>query len=575
MRLPLTMRLLLALVLLLVLAPPARAGWQPPQPLDGPNADVVGLGGVDVARDGTGGIAYLRRDGVYVVRLNGGAWGAPERVGGPATEAAVAAGDGGRLVVAWIAGGSVFAAVADGGAFGPVATLGGPGAASLALDAGITGTAYAVWAQAGDVRSARLVATAWSPVAGPLDVAPAQDAGQPRVAVSAEGYALAAWREAGADGRTHVYARRLLGTALSAFPRDLTLEGGNADSPDVTTQWDSGFAWVAFRQDVGGVSHTYARHFLGSTFDPPVSLDGGAPSDSPRVSIDGGGDGAAVVSSAGRALSSVLDRDVFGGPVVLGAGLRPLVSGTDEGNVAAAWLDPSGQAHGRFLAPGTPFEPDTPLSRPELGGVNDLSLSGDRVGDYAVAMVQGPDGARTLSAAVWDRPPGRPAVPSGATAMRRARPSVRWAAGLDLWGAQTFRVYFDNVLSGQTTAETFVPPKPLASGRHTYRIDAVDRVGQVTASHTRTLRIDALAPRLSVAVRGARRAGHALRIVVKARDRGGSGVDHVKVDYGDRRGTTRARTSFHAYRRGRFTLKVTAVDRAGNVARRSVKLRIR
>src|SRR4051812_31317524 len=132
-RLPLTMRLLLALVLLLVGAAPARAGWQPPQPLDGPNADVVALGGVDVARDGTGGIAYLRRDGVYVVRLTGGAWGAPERVGGPATEAALAAADGGRLVVAWISGGSVFAAVANGGGFGPAAPVGGPGAASLAL----------------------------------------------------------------------------------------------------------------------------------------------------------------------------------------------------------------------------------------------------------------------------------------------------------------------------------------------------------------------------------------------------------------------------------------------------------
>src|SRR5262249_35711465 len=147
----------------------------------------------------------------------------------------------------------------------------------------------------------------------------------------------------------------------------------------------------------------------------------------------------AVASSAGRALSSVLDHDVFGGPVVLGAGLRPLVSGTDEGNVATAWLDAGGQAHGRFLDPGSPFEPDTPLSRADLGAVNDLPLGGARVGDYAAAMIQGPDGSRTLSATVWDRPPGRPAVPSGAAITRRTRPSVRWAAGLDLWGAQTFR----------------------------------------------------------------------------------------------------------------------------------------
>jgi hypothetical protein len=569
------MRLILALAALLIFSPPAQAAWQAAQPLDGPNAAVVGLGGVDLARDGTGAIAYRRTDGVYVVRLTNGAWGAPERVAGPAAEAAVAAGDGGRLVVTWVTDGNVFATVADGGPFGPVTPIGGPGASSLTVDLGVNGVAYAAWAQAGDVRAARLVDTTWTGVAGPLDVNPAQAAGQPRVAVSAEGFALAAWRELGADGRTHVYARRLLGTALSAYPQDATPDGGNADSPDVTTQWDSSFAWVAYRQDAGGASHTFARRFLGSRFEPAVALDGGAISDSPHVSIDGGGEGGAVVSAGGQALSSVLDHNVFGAASLLGGGLRPVVSGTDEGNVAAAWVDGGGLAHGRFAQRATPFEPAAPLSRADLGAVTDLLISGDRVGDYAVAMVQGPDGARTLSATVWDRPPGRPSVPTSATYTRRARPSVRWGAGLDLWGAQTFRVYFDRVLSGQTTAETFVPPTPLASGKHTYRVDAVDRVGQVTGSHTRTLRIDALGPRISVAVRGARLSGNPLEIVVKARDRGGSGLDRVTVDYGDRHARTRARTSRHAYGRGRHTLKVTAVDKAGNVARRSVKLRIR
>jgi hypothetical protein len=49
----------------------------------------------------------------------------------------------------------------------------------------------------------------------------------------------------------------------------------------------------------------------------------------------------------------------------------------------------------------------------------------------------------------------------------------------------------------------------------------------------------------------------------------------VTVDYGDRSRTTRATRSSHSYRRGTFTLKVAAVDKAGNVARRQVRLHVK
>jgi hypothetical protein len=62
---------------------------------------------------------------------------------------------------------------------------------------------------------------------------------------------------------------------------------------------------------------------------------------------------------------------------------------------------------------------------------------------------------------------------------------------------------------------------------------------------------------------------------VRAKDRGGSGLDHVTVSFGDHR-SARGRNLFHAYRRhGRYKLKVAAVDRAGNVGRRTVRIRIR
>jgi hypothetical protein len=52
-------------------------------------------------------------------------------------------------------------------------------------------------------------------------------------------------------------------------------------------------------------------------------------------------------------------------------------------------------------------------------------------------------------------------------------------------------------------------------------------------------------------------------------------MHHVTVDYGDRSPKSRTATTRHRYKRGRFTLKVAAVDNAGNVTRKQVKLRIR
>ena len=76
---------LVAVVLALAAAAPARAGFFV-QPLDGPSADIQSLGGVDVARDATGAIVYVRRDGgvdhVFAARFFAGAL-RPARAPGP------------------------------------------------------------------------------------------------------------------------------------------------------------------------------------------------------------------------------------------------------------------------------------------------------------------------------------------------------------------------------------------------------------------------------------------------------------------------------------------------------------
>ncbi len=110
---------------------------------------------------------------------------------------------------------------------------------------------------------------------------------------------------------------------------------------------------------------------------------------------------------------------------------------------------------------------------------------------------------------------------------------------------------------------------------HRLRIVQVDRRGQVAQSRERFIRVDTAVPKLRVRVSGKRKRGATLKISVQASDAKGSGLKYVEIDFGDKSRHVRARSAKHRYRAGRFTLRVKAVDNVGNVARRTVKLRIK
>src|SRR5262249_23155261 len=112
------------LALLAVLAPlvlPAAGHAAVPgnyfagEPVDGPSADIQSLDDLDVARDGTGAMAYVKRvggiDHVFVSRLINGSFAAPEQVdaglGGAGSQPTVAVSDNGRVVVAFASGGGI------------------------------------------------------------------------------------------------------------------------------------------------------------------------------------------------------------------------------------------------------------------------------------------------------------------------------------------------------------------------------------------------------------------------------------------------------------------------------------
>ncbi|MET0601204.1 MAG: hypothetical protein ABW167_04375 [Baekduia sp.] len=587
----------------------AQAGFYAGEPVDGPSADIRSVGDVDIARDGTGAVAYVRRDGgldhIFVSRLVNGVWQAPERVdiGLDATAAspAVAASDGGRLAVVFIAGGSSFAVVRQAGApaWGAPQML-ASGAADPSVDMSFNGAAYATYTVNGDVLGARMdrTATGFTPLTAPLDANAAAVAGdganRSRVAIAADGTGVAVWGEAG-----HVFARRMYGTNPSSVVQDLTLTdldghpGGTADAPAVDIEDDSSFAWVAFRQqfDDGGVAKPRAIgvRLRGSRADPPVAFDGlgwgGQGVQAPAVDLNGKGVGVATAgTTGGSALASVLKDDVLNPSRVLGGSgvpAQPIGAVAETTDRVVGWLSPGdGSVRGVFyddkaasrIIPGP--GPDTALTSPDLGPVDPAAgfdVAGDRTGDFAFAFIQGVGDARRLVVAEYDRLPGAFRISTSSKLWRNViKNPLAWGTALDLWGPLNYTVLVDGKPVAQTqTTKATLPVGALSEGLHTWRVTATDRRGQSVTTTVKPLKVDTVAPTVSFSVKRKQRVA---TVTAKPADvippsGNAAGIKYVRIDWGDGSGFEQARKASHSYgRKGAFTVRVSATDRAGNVA---------
>jgi hypothetical protein len=604
-------RLAFIVTTIAVLAPAgvAHAGFFPGDAVDGPSADIRSVGDVDIARDGSGAVAYVRRDGgldhIFVSRLSGGAWQPPERVDAgidaASSSPAVAASDGGRLAVVFVAGGSSFAVVRQAGAPG----YGSPqmlasGAASPAVDMSSNGAAYATYTVNGDILAARMdrTATTFVPVTSVLDANQPADAGggssRSRVAVSADGTGVATWGEAG-----HVYARRMFGTNPSTAVLDLTMgnldghAGGVADAPSVDIEDDSSFAWVAFRQQFADGPGTTARgigvRLRGSRTDPAVAFDGlgwgGQGVQEPKVDLNGKGQGTVTAgSTGGGALGSVLKDDVLNPARVLGGSgspTQPAGAVAETTDRVIGWVGTAdGTAHGVFyddksstrIVPGP--GPDTAINNSNFGPVDPTAgfdVAGDRTGDFAFAFVQGTGDQRRLVVASYDRLPGAFAISSSSKMWRNViKNPLAWGTALDLWGSLTYSVLIDGKQVAQTqTTKATLPVGALSEGLHTWRVVATDRRGQSVTTLVKPLKVDTVAPTVTFSVKRKKRVA---TVTTQAGDvvppsGNASGIKYVRIDWGDGSGFTQARKASHAYsKKGAFTVRVSATDGAGNAA---------
>jgi hypothetical protein len=612
---------LLAAAAALLPAAGARADFLPAEPIDGPTADLVGQPAMDLARDGSGAVAYLKLDGgvrhVFVSRLVDGAFQPPERIDGGLTGAAaqpaLAASDGGRLVVAWVSGGQVYATTRGPGAAGyaPLQLLAASGSDPSA-DMSINGAAYvsftAAGASAADVRVARMPSngTQLAVLPDTLDIDPAQDAGvgtgRSHVAISADGTGIVVWGEGG-----HVYARRVFGDRISAAPQDLTIPalqgvaGGAADLPDVDIEDDSSYAWAVFRQlFADGRMHAIARRLVGSQFEDPAQVDavglpGTADVTGVDVALSGRGEGlAGTATGSGGTAGAIVHDDVFSPAVVLDAGnalMSRMAVGIAENNDAYA-VSIAGSSAADASVQIVPYDidrakrtappPGAPvmISDPSLGPVDPaagLGFGVDRAGDASAAFVQGTGNARTLVAGGFDRAPGSFRTYTSSKLRKYARPPLSWQPSFELWGAVSYAVEVDGKPIGTTTATKITPPVALADGTHRWRVIATDRRGQVTATKMRYLRVDATPPALSVKVTGSRKRGKPVKVTVRAADGSlrhprGSGIARVRIDFGDGTEVSDRRATHRYGHSGAVTLRVSATDKAGNA--RTVKRRL-
>jgi hypothetical protein len=593
---------LAALLALLALPGAAHAAYFPAEVIDGPNGDIVEVGEVDIARDGLGGVVYVRNDGgvphVFLSRFTDGVFQPPERLDGAlpgaSSQPRIAVSDGGRMAIAFVNDGSLFVAAkasSQPAIQGPVVHAQG-GVSNPSIDMSINGASYVSYTQNGDVRVSRATrdTNAFQPLPAPVDVDPARVAGtgerlRSQIAVSADGTGLVTWGENGPDGRTHVYARRLFELRLSTAPQDLTMNeldgqaAGDADSPDLDMEDDSSFAQVVFRQATAGGQRVIMRRLVGSAFDPPAGVDAGFQATSGRVDLTGRGEGLFAVSGAGGpAIGGALFNNRVRAAFRFDGGnaIEPRTDAAvgENENGAVTWMQGTSGAdatvHSRYLeAVENPrLQPEVILSRPEFGPVlpsAGLDTASSRRGDMVAVFVQNGGDGRRLVAGLYDTPPTRVAGSNSQSIRRLTR--LSWAPSLNLFGPVTYRI----VVDGRQIAETTQTQVPIARGQirdgnHTWQIFLRDRRGQEVRSRTRRLRVDNTPPLLSSSLS---RRGRVVTVRGRGRDSRGrlkSGMGRVVVDWGDGRLVRVGRNgaSKRYSRSGRYTVRVKAIDRAGN-----------
>jgi hypothetical protein len=637
----------LAVLIGLALFPTAAcAEISPVAPIDGPSADIVDFGGAAMAADGTGGIVYRKRvEGrihIFATQYVAGKWAAPQRVDAgeqfDSSFPAIAAGEGGRLVVVWANHYSsttdgLYSATIDPGSTGfqpPVPVDLNIGQAtgtypSVAMN--LSGQALAVYrvitAVSGpstpnippgyvlaDIRMARFDGQYWSPLGVPLERNPAQPVPQPtavnspQVAIDLTGQGLLAWQEPDDSFVIRLYARRIFGmvpgnllqVSPSAFAGHALNGPVDELSLDVAGFGQGAVAWR--QQPAPGSGFTHARVFeaeIPSSFDPHGSVfgaakpvDGPAGADGPSaalgplsMAVDGKGGFDVGFGTGHSSFDTGGSQSGIGAPVRLDGGSEvagdPVLTRADDGALAATWKV---QSHGSGALAVLERRADgTPnrslVAAPRGGAVHQLAVGASHRGDAVFGFLQGDGPNAQIAAVVVRAPPGEFVTSAPSGWVRMARLPLQWEVPLAGAGAIGYSILVDD----QEVAEG------ITGNAYTLTRSQVPsgvHTVQVEATDSLGQVVDSVPATLRVD-RAAPRVRVRVRgpvVTVRVVDgaRGQvSGVrsGSVRVGFGDG-GSGRGQLRFkHSYARaGSYTIVVVASDVAGNKATIHVRVRV-
>ncbi len=622
--------LALALLVLLASASPATAAGRRTPTLaptntviDGPSSDIVGLSGLAIGRDGTGGLVYLKNVGggahVFVSALLGGRFQAPVQVdaglSGSSSQPVIAATSGGLMLVAFVNAGGLYAAQKPGDSASwqaPQALF--SGAANPSLSMSTFGKAYLAFTTSGagahTVRTAYFDKVQWALESSPLNTDPTQDAGtgtgRPQVATAGDGVGIVAWGEGG-----HIYTRRVWGTLPSvvderADPSSFSgFSEASADQPQIATGGDSSYAAVAFHEALTEgstqqsrvlVNRLHASQYDGASGGDGLTSPGTEGADRPHVVATEYGRGfvtsvtdhsdnlvATVLSTNERIENSVVvNRMSDSGPPVAVPAAAGLVS-----TLIAFQQDPGSlglpEIRLRYAADGADLGSEQVVSAPSLGPTDaglGLAAGGDLAGDAAIAWVQGSAGLNQIVTGQLFQTPGAFAPLTPFQYSDTVNPVLAWSPSSELWGAPSYTVKLDGVQIAQTSATAIRTPEAVGQGRHVWQVTAVNQAGLSTAATPAVVFVDTVAPTAQLQLTGAAYVSSVLHLYVSYADSPGapstaSGVSTVEVQWGDGATATITHRASHVYgRRGTYVVKVIVRDRAGNQTVQSRQVRI-
>jgi hypothetical protein len=401
--------LLTVALVALTCATAARAQLAPASVIDGPSPTILGVDGAAMAPDGSGAILYRKlsegQAHLFVARFSAGAWQAPVQVdhGQPfgASFPAIAAGNGGRVLVVWAEpfaviaqtthfelmsaeidpGASQFGAavqvdpkdIGDGTAAYPSLAMAPNGQAYVAYRAvtdNLLNNTTIVPPRAGDelidVRVARYngQGLAWTAL-GRINDHPqltmrhpnAENA--PAIGVDLAGNAVVAWQEPDASGVARILARRIFGSRLGTAVLDVSPTSAQgqpidteADAPAIAVS-TFGEAKIAYRL-AGGAGSPYGGprillNTLPSEVDPNgAKLQGakviaaGATLGPPSVAVGSKGEFRAAYDAGPAQLVSGSDFEALGSPLSFGSVGSPREPAASTTTRVLTSLNPTG-----------------------------------------------------------------------------------------------------------------------------------------------------------------------------------------------------------------------------------------